>query len=166
MIVDCDAFVSFHNLKFNKKKCEYMAVNQPDCRGGGCTYSAWGLSTWPNGDPLAPKARKVEDMHRWKLKHEDILNQVATYKGGCISMDNVDKKHLATSQPCAEEVKNIKCMLREWEDKVKRDEDPTKESEHMRVIVGALKTLKGRTYGETTEEEVNKSTECWAEQWQ
>ena len=88
MVVDCDAFVSFHGLKFNKKKCEYMAVNQPDCRGGGCTYSAWNLPTWLNGDPVVPKARKVEDMHRWKLEHEDILDQVATYGGGCISMDN------------------------------------------------------------------------------
>ena len=78
MIADCDTFVSFHGLKFNKKKCEYMAVNQPDCRGDGCTY----LSTWANGDPIAPKARKVEDMHRWKLEHEDILDQVATYEGG------------------------------------------------------------------------------------
>ena len=82
MIADCDAFVSFHGLKFNKKKCEYMAVNQPDCRGGGCTYSAWDLPAWPIGDPIAPKARKVEGMHRWKLEHEDILEQVAIYEGG------------------------------------------------------------------------------------
>jgi hypothetical protein len=40
MIADCDAFVSFHGLKYNKKKCEYMAVNQPDCRRIGCAYSA------------------------------------------------------------------------------------------------------------------------------
>ena len=69
--------------------------------------------TWPNWDTISPKAKIVEDMHRWKLEHEDILDQVATYEGGCISMDNVDKKHLVTSQPCAEEVKTIKCMLRE-----------------------------------------------------
>ena len=44
IIVDCDAFVSFHGLKFNKRKCEYMAVNRPDCRGDGCTYRAWDLA--------------------------------------------------------------------------------------------------------------------------
>ena len=86
-------------------------------------------------------------MHRWKLEHEDILDQVATYEGGCISMDNADKKHPVTSQPCAEEVKKIKCMLREWEDEVRGDEDPVKESEHLRTIVEALNTLKGRAYG-------------------
>ena len=147
MIADCDAFVSFHGLKFNKKKCEYMAVNQPDCRGEGCTYSAWELPTWPNGDPIAPKARQVEDMHRWKLEHGDILDQVATYEGDCISMDNADKKHPVTSQPCTEEVKKIKCMLHEWEDEIKRNEDPAKEDEHLRTVVEALNTLKGGAYG-------------------
>ena len=166
MIADCDAFVSFHGLKFNKKKCEYMAVNQPDYRENGFTYSAWDLPTWPNGDPIAPKARNVEDMHRWKLEHEDILDQVATYEGDCIRMDNADERHLVTSQPCVEEVKKIKCMLRECGGGVKRDEDPAKESKHMRAIARALNMLKGRTYGEATEEEVNRSTECWAEQWQ
>ena len=82
MIADCDAFVSFHGLRFNKKKCEYMAVNQPDCRGVGCTYSAWDMPTWPNGDTIAPKARQVKDMHRWRIEHEDILDQISTYEGG------------------------------------------------------------------------------------
>ena len=48
---------------------------------------------------------------------------------------------------------------------MRMDEDPIKESEHLSTIVGALNTLKGRAYGEATEEEVNRSTECWAEQW-
>ena len=39
MIAECDAFVSFHGLKFNKKKCEYMAVNQPDYKIEGDTCS-------------------------------------------------------------------------------------------------------------------------------
>ena len=103
-------------------------------------------------------------MHRWKLEHEDILDQVATYEGGCISMDNADTCHPSTSQPCAElrgeEDKVHDCMLREWEDEVRRDEDPIKESKHLSTIVGALNTLKGHTYGKATEEEVNRSTEC------
>ena len=47
------------------------------------------------------------------------------------SMDNADKRHLVTSQPCTEEVKKIKCMLREWEDEIKRSEGPAKEDEHL-----------------------------------
>ena len=42
MIADYDACVSFHGLKFNKKKCEYMAVNQPDCGGEDDSYRASG----------------------------------------------------------------------------------------------------------------------------
>jgi predicted phosphodiesterase len=29
MVANCETFVSFHGLKFNKSKCEYMALNQP-----------------------------------------------------------------------------------------------------------------------------------------
>ena len=39
ILADCDAFVSFHGLKFNNKKCEYKAVNQPDCREEDDSYS-------------------------------------------------------------------------------------------------------------------------------
>ena len=105
-------------------------------------------------------------MHRWKLEHDDIREQIGYLEGGCISMDNADETHLVTSQPCAEEVKRVKCMLREWEDEIKRSEDPAKEAEHLRAVVAALNTLKRGTYEGGTEEEVTSSTECWAEQWQ
>ena len=42
MIADCDDFVSFHGLRFNNRKCEYMAVNQPDCRGGSVHLQCMG----------------------------------------------------------------------------------------------------------------------------
>jgi hypothetical protein len=56
-IADCDAFVSFHGLKFNKLKCEYMAINQPDSRGVGESYSEWERPRWPSGECIDPKAR-------------------------------------------------------------------------------------------------------------
>ena len=89
--------MSFHGLKFNNKKCEYMAVNQPDCRGEGGSYSEWELPTWPTGESIKPKARQVEDIHGWKLERDDIREQIDYLEGGCISMDNADKKHLVTS---------------------------------------------------------------------
>ena len=30
MVRDCDRFVNFHGLKFNKNKCEYMAIHQSE----------------------------------------------------------------------------------------------------------------------------------------
>ena len=41
IIKDCNTFVSFHGLKFNQKKCEYMAINQQDSRREGSEYAAW-----------------------------------------------------------------------------------------------------------------------------
>ena len=68
-----------------------MAVNQPDCKVEGNTCSEWDPPTWPSGGRIAPKARQVEDMHKWKVEHDDITDQVANYEGGCISMGNVDR---------------------------------------------------------------------------
>jgi hypothetical protein len=42
-----------------------------------------------------------------------------------------------------EEAKKVKCMLREWEDEIKRSEDPAKEAEHLRAVVAALILIEG-----------------------
>ena len=87
-------------------------------------------------------------MHKVKLEHDGILGQVATYEGGgCISMDNASKRHLVMPQPCAQKVKGIKCIRREWEAEIKRSDDPVKEEGHLRAVVAALDTLKRGTYG-------------------
>ena len=136
-----------------------MAVNQPDCRGEDDSYSEWELLTWPTWKSIKPKARQVEDMHRWKLEDDDIRDQIGYLEGGCISMNNADETHLVTPQPCAEEVKKVKSMLREWKDEIKRSEDPAKEAEYLRAVVAALNTLRRGTYKGATEEEITNSTE-------
>ena len=40
---DCNTFVVFHELKFNQKKCEYMAITQRDIRREGSEYARWEL---------------------------------------------------------------------------------------------------------------------------
>ena len=35
IVRDCNTFVSFHGLKFNQKKREYMEINQQDSRTAG-----------------------------------------------------------------------------------------------------------------------------------
>ena len=63
IIKDCNTFVSFHGLKFNQKKCEYMAINQQDSRREGSEYAAWELPKWPSGENIMPKARQVKERH-------------------------------------------------------------------------------------------------------
>ena len=79
-------------------------------------------------------------------------------------MDNEDEEHPNTSQPCTKEVKKMKCMLREWEDEIKKSKGPSKEGEHLRTVVAVLNTLKTGAYGGGTEKEVNRSIECWTKQ--
>ena len=76
MVADCNRFVTFHGLKFNKKKCEYMALNQRDDREEGSEYEAWGLPKWPSGEGISPKARKVRDIHKWKREHAIIKEEI------------------------------------------------------------------------------------------
>ena len=51
-------------------------------------------------------------------------------------MDNASKRHLVTSQPCAEKIKGIKCTVREWGAEIKRSDDPAKEEGHLRTYGG------------------------------
>ena len=64
------------------------------------------------GESTKPKARQVEDMHRWKLECDDIREKIGYLEGEHVSIDNADETHLATTQPCAEEVKKVKCTPR------------------------------------------------------
>ena len=88
MVGECHRFVSFHGLGFNEKKCEYMVVNQ---RGemvdnGGCQLEEWTLPRWPSGGLIQPKARKVEDLARWKKEHAHIIREKRWWEGSCLNM--------------------------------------------------------------------------------
>ena len=58
MVRDCDRFVNFHGLKFNKNKCEYMAIHQSEKVNEEGRWESWELPLWPDGDDIIPKARK------------------------------------------------------------------------------------------------------------
>jgi hypothetical protein len=60
MVRDCNKFVTFHGLKFNKNKCEYMAIHQSENVNEEGKWESWELPLWPDGDNIIPKARKVE----------------------------------------------------------------------------------------------------------
>ena len=88
IVRDCNTFVSFHGLKFNQEKCEYMAVNQRDSKREGSEYAAWELPKWPSGEDIKPKARQIEDRHKWEKENADITDQLNRYEGGCMDMDD------------------------------------------------------------------------------
>ena len=99
MVADCDRFVTFHGLEFNKKKCEYMALTQSDGRRSGSDYEAWELPIWPSGEEIEPKARKMKNLHKWKKEHDIIEEQIEIYVGDCLEIENTDKAHPVTKQP-------------------------------------------------------------------
>ena len=66
MVGDCNKFVTFHGLKFNKHKCEYMAIHQSENVHEEGKWESWELPLWPDGDNIIPKARKVEFLSKWR----------------------------------------------------------------------------------------------------
>ena len=46
MVGKCTEFLTFHELKFNKNKCD---------RDEGDEYAKWKLPKWPNGEDIQPK---------------------------------------------------------------------------------------------------------------
>jgi hypothetical protein len=167
IVKDCNTFVSFHGLKFNQKKCEYMAINQQDSRREGSEYAAWELPKWPPGENIMPKARQVEERHKWEKEHADIIDQLNRYEGGCMDMDDPEKEHPVTEQPKKEALVRVKVMNMKWKRDIQAGEDGRVQAEQRREsVTKALNRMKTKAYGEATEEEVKESTEAWAMNWQ
>ena len=167
IIRDCNTFVSFHGLKFNQKKCEYMAINQQDSRREGSEYAAWELPKWPSGENIMPKARQIEERHKWEKEHADIIDQLNRYEGGCIDMDDPGKEHPVTEQPTKEALVRVKVMIMKWKKDIQAGEDGREQAEQRRErVTESLNKMKAKAYGEATEEEIKESTEAWATNWQ
>ena len=169
MVADCNRFVTFHGLKFNKKKCEYMALNQSDDRRGGSEYEAWELPKWPSGEGIEPKARKVKNLHKWKKEHDIIEEQIKIYTGDCLEIENTDKAHPVTKQPKQGDIIRAKEAILEWEREIQNDEEGGQAARDRRDNVAAIINLiKSETYGGATPGEIQESTEDWAgklQQW-
>ena len=151
IIKDCNTFVSFHGLKFNQKKCEYMAINQQDSRREGSEYAAWELPKWPSGENIMPKARQVEERHKWEKEHADIIDQLNRYEGGCMDMDDPEKEHPVTEQPEKEALVRVKVMIMKWKRDIQAGEDGRDHAEQRgESVTESLNRMKTKAYGEAT----------------
>ena len=62
MIESNETFVHFHGLSFNKKKCEYIVMNQKDAGG------VWMRPNWCTGEILVETIRTVRDKGKWETR--------------------------------------------------------------------------------------------------
>jgi len=72
IIESCTQFVDFHGLKFNKKKCEYIAANQKMTQDG-----YWQRPTWPTGEELVETIRISGDQEPRRKEREGHWDQTA-----------------------------------------------------------------------------------------
>ena len=166
MVGKCTEFVTFHGLKFNKNKCEYMVLNQGDDRDEGDEYAKWELPKWPNGEDIQPKIRKVEHYTRWKAEHAEILEQIKLYEGSCLDMNEGSK---VTKQPSKESIIKVKVKIHKWETEIEKEESDEKATEKAQnTVKAALNRIKQDAFGQEGEEQIRESTNEWMEtmrQW-
>jgi hypothetical protein len=70
-----------------------------------------------------PKARQIEDRHKWEKEHADIMDQINRYEGGCMDMDDPEKEHPVTEQPKKEALVRVKVMIMKWKKDIQAGED-------------------------------------------
>ena len=108
MVRDCNKFVNFHGLKFNKFKCEYMAIHQYEKVDEEGRWESWELPLWPDGDDIIPKTRKVGLLKRWKEEHKVMDYEARRSLGRCPDMR---EDQPVTDQPEQREIVKIKVAV-------------------------------------------------------
>ena len=105
MVGDCNKFVNFHGLRFNKNKCEYMAIHQSEKVDEDGRWESRELPLWPDGDDIIPKARKVGLLKRRKGEHKAMDYEARCSFGRCLDMS---EDQPVTDQPEQGEIVKIK----------------------------------------------------------
>ena len=104
-----ETFVHFHGLSFNKKKCEYMALNQRD------TEAEWERPKWGTGETLVETIRTVRDQDAWKGAWEGLQDRVVQARERMHCTDEATKPSTNTAMENVTEMDRIHRAMEKWE---------------------------------------------------
>jgi hypothetical protein len=167
MIGNCETFVDFHSLEFNKKKSEYTVINQP--------HDQWNytLPTWSNGDNLHEVMRKHTKPKEWKQLLKDSAELELTQRWDALSMEGCDQQNQAPlEQPKEESYTSINRLLTEWtkirkEDYHNQGQGDTHHTHAKRTeIIQLVNKIKESAYPGASKSEVETTTREWLESWE
>ena len=116
MVRDCNRFVNFHWLQFNKHICEYMAIHQSEKVNEEGRWESWELPLWSDGDDIIPKARKVGLLEKWKEEHKAMDHEAKCNIGRCLEMG---EDQPVTEPPEQGEIVKIKVAILKWEREIR-----------------------------------------------
>ena len=164
MVRDCDRFVNFHGLKFNKNKCKYMAIRQSEKVNEEGGWESWELPLWPDGDDIIPKARKVGLLKKCKEEHKAMDHEAKCNIGRCLEMG---EDQPVTQQPEKGEIVKIKVAILKWERGILNTvSSESKVKEAKDIATNMINSQKAKAYGQASEHEIEESTEEWKREWQ
>jgi ribonuclease HI len=154
-IARCHEFITYHGLSFNKGKCEYLVLNQQQTHQGEDEFN---LPTWPSGEQVEPKSRKVEDPTRWERDRKLVQEELT--KLGHVALNLGD---LVTEQPTQEERHHVQVIIEKWrQDLVKH----AQQRDLRGTVETALNTAKRKIFGDSRWEDITLHTAEWMEQWE
>jgi len=165
MINNCETFVNFHALEFNKKKSEYAVINQRADEDD----STYERPEWENGDMLHEIMRKHQDTLKWKKRMEEAAEVEQIRKWRALEMNGEYSGE--RNNPTQETHEGINRILDEWKQKKKlrwqnQEQDHPKQLEKDREqIIMEINKAKRRIYVEATDEEIDQATNTWWSKW-
>ena len=158
MIKDCTSFVQFHGLKFNEKKCEYMAINQKEERDEEGMFSGWINPKWPDGKEVETTARKAVNEHKWKKEHKEMEHQITLYEGTYLETGETEQ---LSQCPDQEDLIKIRVLMHKYRKAIANNTISDNDKNTMKdKLTKSIDKVKGIIYlgrdmdiikGETTE---------------
>lgn len=98
MVKSNETFVHFHGLSFNKKKCEYIVINQRRISG------EWRRPKWSTGEQLVEVIRTVTNKEEWTQQWRELDRRVTECRE---NIHTVNATQIADQDSAWECIQNI-----------------------------------------------------------
>ena len=143
-------FTEFHGLKFNKGKCEYLAINQE--RGADGEYE---VPEWKDGEKVQAKLRRHASTGEEKERAKRAERKIKELCWGAV--EEGDEKVIV--QPSDKEYGEIDKLVKEWKQALV-DRDQGRAETRKQAAKAAVNAMKIRVYGKVNREGIKE----WAEE--
>ncbi len=151
MMSSNEKFVEFHGLSFNKKKCEYIVMNQ---RGD---ETGWERPHWSTGEILVETIRTEKDPRNWHKHFEESGKELQRIKS---TIHHLRARTSEKARPAGEQlvvIDHIHEAMKAWELRAEgrwwRQDEPQTEADKLeaKALEETLQELLRETYDLTPE---------------
>jgi ribonuclease HI len=147
-----EEFTEFHGLKFNKAKCEYLAINQQKDKNG-----EYELPIWGNGDRIDPKMRHAVVTAQEKEARHKANIEVRNLAEAAL----LEEEGAPANNPTNEEHERIDQAINGWKEAV-YEGDPEEVASRRNQTIRLINEQKLKIYQQGDEQCMRETTTEWA----